>query len=152
MFFFFISENQLMKMKMTMVFLFSLFMPPPLLEGGIYIYPCLSDFYAPSKAIEMVSAYYFKYHLSQSHQISHDMVKTSRWPSLILGSLGQRSRSGRHMCRSTFLVLCRLFTRMFIFTTVGDKCCVVAVKSRPDFISVLSVVIFFFLIIRDQWL
>ena len=31
----------------------------------------------------------------------------------------------------------RLFTRIFIFTTAGVKCCVVAVKSRPDFISVL---------------
>ena len=29
------------------------------------------------------------------------------------------------------------FTRIFIFTTAGVKCCEAAVKSRPDFISVL---------------
>ena len=39
------------------------------------------------------------------------------------------------------------FTRFFLITTAGVKCCVAAVKRRPKFISVF---LYFFLVLRDQ--
>ena len=72
---------------------------PTFEEEGVY---CFANF--GWLVDKMVSADYRKYHSSQCLHISCWLIMTSRWPLLILGSVGQKSRSGGHMCRTTFLV------------------------------------------------
>ena len=102
------------------IFLFNwyLFMTPSK-EEGVYCFANVGRW-----VDQMVSADYLKYHLSQSSYFTCRLVMTSRWPLLILGSLGQRSRSGEHMCRSTFLVTSLFYkvsTKYFRYYVPHDK-------------------------------
>ena len=45
---------------------------------------------------------------------------TSRWPLFILGSLGQKSRSGGHMCHTTFLAITVLIWLFHEFLWLND--------------------------------